>query len=165
MFRVINSSKCFKFWTRAFHHSSTAFNLWCWYTILINHNQRVLGNNAVDVLQGSVCLFWWGPGQMDFNTPWMNYSVCKAMLIYFINFISWIMRLIPSFNGRDIFKVQIDYAIDYEQNPVHYNSQPGTCGDCGHLIKTILLMDVEGCHTWCNMESCERVILQIFFRK
>lgn len=66
------------------------------------------------------------------------------------------MRLIPSFNGQDIFKVQIDCAIDYEQNPVHYNSQTGTSGDCGHLIKTILLMDVEGCHTWCNMESCVR---------
>ncbi len=55
------------------------------------------------------------------------------------------MRLIPSFNGRDIFKVQIDYAIDYEQNPVHYNSQPGTCADCGNLMKTILLMDLEVC--------------------
>lgn len=42
------------------------------------------------------------------------------MLIYFINFISWIMRLILPFDGRDTIKVQIDYAIDYELNPVHY---------------------------------------------
>lgn len=68
------------------------------------------------------------------------------------------MRLIPSFNGRGIFKVQIDCAIDYDQNPVHYNSQPGTCEDCGHLIKTMLLMDLAMCHQGCNMESCERVI-------
>lgn len=75
------------------------------------------------------------------------------------------MRLIPSFNGRDIFKVQIDYAIDYEQNPVHYNSQPGTCADCGHLMKTIALMDLEMCHKCCNMENCERVIqcIKVFF--
>jgi len=75
------------------------------------------------------------------------------------------MRLIPSFNGRDIFKVKIDYAIDYELNPVHYNSQSGTCADCGHLMKTVLLMDLEVCHKCCNMESCEIFIqwIQPFF--
>lgn len=30
------------------------------------------------------------------------------------------MRLILPFDGRDTIKVQIDYAIDYELNPVHY---------------------------------------------